>query len=82
MFCHGTALRQSVLQYLDFISNIISVINHKETGIHSTVERTSHAQKCNINSAGKQMKEQTNTGNLTESQNFTFLVSSLEFLER
>ena len=52
MSCHGTTLRQSLLKYLDFFF-IISVINHKESGIHSTVERGSRAQKCSINSAGK-----------------------------
>lgn len=77
-FYHGTTLEQSALQYLAFSFIIISLTNHKETSILSTVERT-HAQKYKINSTGKQMKEETNIGNLSESQKFTFLIPSLAF---
>lgn len=64
-FYHGT-LEQSALQKLAFCFIIISSLIHKETSILGTVERT-HAQKYKINSVGKQMKEETNTGNLSES---------------
>lgn len=41
---------------------------------HRHIRKTSYAQKCNIISTGKQMKEHTNIGNLSELH--TFFVSS------
>ena len=41
---------------------------------HKHIRKTSYAQKCNIISIGKQMKEHINIGNLSELH--TFLVSS------
>lgn len=47
---------------------------------HRHIRKTSYAQKCNIISMSKQMKEHTNIGNSSELH--TFLMSKLSFLRK